>query len=79
MIDLISVNQSNYLNLATAFYSDCQARGLAPLTAQQYQSVAYEYMNETNPNFSMSAEYLDIKPSLVDFVNHCRNQNLSYS
>jgi integrase/recombinase XerC/integrase/recombinase XerD len=27
----------------------------------------------------MSAEYLDIKPSLVDFVNHCRNQNLSYS
>jgi len=65
--------------VAMDFYRDCRARGLAPLTAQQYKTVAYEFLTETNPNLSMTAEYLDIKPSLIEYVNYCRKNDLSYS
>lgn len=81
MIDLKKTTQTNYLNfdLATEIYRDGIARGVAPKTARQYRVTAENYSKIINLSLlNYQSTYIDFKPSLVEYLEFCRESGFSY-
>ncbi|WP_316558719.1 tyrosine-type recombinase/integrase [Methanimicrococcus stummii] len=84
MIDLNNQTQFNYLrfdfnNLPNAVYDDGLIRGVAPNTARQYRATTKYYCDIIDPTlFNHDSKYLDFKPSLIDYLNFCRDSGFSF-
>jgi len=51
MINPVSHNNANYLNLANAFYEDCIRRRIHPTTAKEYRGQIEKFFESVKPAF----------------------------
>ena len=80
MIDLLNSNNTlNYINInstaaAVEVYENCIQRGMTVKTAKGYRSAVGQYVTFMNPTITTTATYQDFRPSLLAFLDYCRNQ-----
>lgn len=67
-------------NESLAVYENCVQRGMTEKTAKGYQSAVAQYLFLANPRISPEMKYQDYRPSLILFLQYCRDEKcLSYS
>jgi Site-specific recombinase XerC len=73
MINPKNKTQTTYLKDAIETYENCIARGMTIKTAKGYRSAVNQYITLTNPTITETATYQDFRPSLLEFLDYCRN------
>lgn len=63
-----------YLNDAIETYNNCLARGMTEKTSKGYRSAVNQYLTLTKPTITTTATYQDFRPSLLQFLDYCRNE-----
>ena len=74
MISPNSETNQIYLKDAIETYENCLIRGMTDKTAKGYRSAVNQYINLTKPTIETTATYQDFRPSLLEFLDYCRNE-----